>query len=456
MNSNTKIKQFFKMTPAKVILFGFAALILIGAFLLCLPISNTEGKWIPFVDAAFTATTSVCVTGLMVFDIAAELNLFGQIVVLFLIQFGGLGFVTMTTLVFMIIGKKINYQARITLQESLNKDDNEGVVKTVKRVVLITLFCEFVGFLAILPPMINFTNSVGQGIFKSIFLSISAFCNAGIDSLGTLTPEFSNLMVFYSNPFILIPVMFLIVMGGIGFIVPLDIIETKTTNKKLTIHTKIVLVMTAILIVGGAVTILACEWNNMATIGGMSVGDKIMNSFFQSITTRTAGFCTFDQSQMTQISLIVSELLMFIGGSPMSIAGGIKTTTFFLLLLLVFRNQDQNGNIIFNNRKISNKVLTKAVRIAIIMASLLIVGSILIFVFEGSAVSLDAIIYEVLSAICTVGLSFGITPLLSVGSKIVLILLMYVGRIGMLTIPLAFKSKDTAAIEYVNAKIIVG
>ena len=147
---------------------------------------------------------------------------------------------------------------------------------------------------------------------------------------------------------------------------------------------------------------------------------------------------------------------MFIGGSPMSIAGGIKTTTFFLLLLLVFRNQDQNGNIIFNNRKISNKVLTKAVRIAIIMAGLLLVGSILIFVFEGSVVSLDAIIYEVLSAICTVGLSFGITPLLSVGSKLVLILLMYVGRIGMLTIPLAFKSKDTAAIEYVNAKIIVG
>ncbi len=457
MNSNSKVKQFFKMTPAKYILLGFAALILIGAFLLCLPISNTDGKWLSFVDALFSSTTSVCVTGLMTVDIAVQFSLFGEFVVMLLVQFGGLGFVTMTALLFMFIGKKIDYQTKITLQESLNKEDSGDIVKTVKQILLITAICEFAGFLMLAPSMIKFSGGFWSGCFKALFLAISAFCNAGIDPLGAATPDFSNLSYFASDALVLIPVMLLIVAGGIGFVVILDIFSRKNKARKMPTHTRIVLIMTTVLILLGAGVFMIAEWNNAATIGSMSTFDKITNSFFQSITTRTAGFATFNQADMTQISFMFSSILMFIGGSPMSIAGGIKTTTFFILLLLMVKNQDQNGNIIYRGKKLSHKVLTKAIRIVLIAVLLLFVGTTLIYIFEGGACSLNSIIYEVISSICTVGLSFGITPMLSVMSKLTLIGLMFVGRIGMLTIPLAFKTKETnSAIEYVNAKIIVG
>lgn len=457
MTSNSKFKQLFKMTPAKMILLTFFGLILVGSFLLCLPVSRADGEWTPYIDALFSSTSSVCVTGLMTIDIASELSLFGEFVTLILIQVGGLGFVTMTAFVFMIIGKKINYQTRITLQEAFNKDENSGVVKTVIHVLIITGVCELLGFFALAPSMIEFSGDFWSGCFKALFLSVSAFCNAGIDPLGRGTADFSNLSFFVGNPFVLIPVMCLIVLGGIGFVVILDIVNRPKKNKKLSLHTKIVLWMTLILILFGAFVFMAAEWNNKATIGNLGTFDKVVNSFFQSITTRTAGFTTIDQSAMTDISFMVSTFLMFIGGSPVSIAGGIKTTTFFVILLFISKNQDQNGNIIYKSKRISQKVLSKALKITLIAASLLLVGTALVFVFEGGDCSIDSVIYEVMSAICTVGLSFGITSSLSVVSKLTLIILMYIGRIGMLTIPLAFKTKETGtAIEYANAKIIVG
>ena len=457
MAINSRFKQFFKMTPAKYILLGFAALILVGAALLCLPISNADGEWLSFIDALFSSTTSVCVTGLMTVDNAVQFSLFGEFVVLLLVQFGGLGFVTMTAMLFLFIGKKIDYQTKITLQESLNKEDSADIVKTVKQIILITMICEFAGFLMLAPSMISFSGSFFKGCFQALFLAVSAFCNAGIDPLGTATPDFSNLSHFATNALVLLPVMLLIVVGGIGFIVILDVLSRKGKSKKLATHTRIVLIMTSVLIlIGGAVFMIA-EWNNPLTLGSMSTFNKITNGFFQSITTRTAGFATFNQGDLTQISFLFSSILMFIGGSPMSIAGGIKTTTFFILLLVMIKNQDQNGNIIYRGKKITHKVLTKAIRIVLIAVLLLFVGTTLIYVFEGGVLTLNSIIYEVISAICTVGLSFGITPALSVMSKITLIILMYVGRLGMLAIPLAFKTKETnSAIEYVNAKIVVG
>ena len=454
---NSKVKAIFKMSPAKYILLSFASLIFLGAFLLCLPISNVNGEWRSFIDALFSSTTSVCVTGLMTIDIATEFTLFGEFIVLLLIQIGGLGFVTSASLIYMMIGKKINYQTRMTLQESLNTEDNAGIVKMVRHIFVITAICEFFGFLMILPSMVKFSGNFWSGSFKALFLSISAFCNAGIDPLGTVTADFSNLSVFASNAFVLIPLMFLIIMGGIGFIVVVDVIFRPQKTKKLTLHTKVVLMMTAILIAFGAVVFMCAEWNNPKTFGNMSTFDKIVNSFFQSVTTRTAGFSTINQGDLTQISVLISSILMFIGGSPMSVAGGIKTTTFFVLLLMLFKNQDQNGNIIHDGKKITNKILTKAVRITIIAISLLLVGVAIIYICEGGVFGIDSLIYEVVSAICTVGLSFGITPSLCAMSKLTLIVLMYVGRVGMLTIPLAFKSKETnSAIEYVNAKITVG
>lgn len=457
MNTKKYFKQLFKMSPAKFILLGFASIILVGAFLLCLPVSNKSGEWVPFIDGLFTSTSSVCVTGLMVYDVASTLTIFGQIIVMLLIQIGGLGFVAITSLLFLMIGKKIDYATRLTIQESLNKEDTEGVVKTIIFVLLATLVCELLGFLALLPSMIEFSGSVGMGMFRALFLSISAFCNAGFDPLGASTPEFSNLAFFADKCWILIPVMFLIVLGGIGFIVFIDIFQKIKGKKKFNLHTRVVLWLTGILIVLSSVLIMVLEWNNPNTIGNMSTGNKITNAFFQGITIRTAGFATFDQSQMNPISVLICEIFMFIGGAPASMAGGIKITTFFVLLLLLTRSTDQHGNIIYRTKKISNTLITKATKIVLIAVGTLFVGTTLVFLFEGGAVSLDAVIFECVSALCTVGLSFGITPALCWQSKFILSLMMYMGRIGMLTIPLAFKVKNQPnSIEYVDAKITVG
>ena len=449
-------RNSFHISPAMIILLGFAAIILVGAFLLCLPISNRAGEWIPFIDALFTSTTSVCVTGLMVFDIAMELNLFGQIIVMLLIQIGGLGFVSMASFIFLLLRKKINYSTRLTLQESLNKEDTQGVVETIIKVLIITLICEFIGFLLITPSMIIYTGEIGMGIFRALFLSISAFCNAGVDPLGSLTPEFSNLAFFIDKSWVLIPVMALVVVGGIGFLVILDLFDKNRKSKKINLHTRVVLIITSILILIGAVVTMICEWNNNSTIGNLSVWDKIVNAFFQSITTRTAGFATFDQGAMNQVTIIFSEILMFIGGSPASFAGGMKTTTLFVLMLVLFKSTTQDGDIIYRNKKITHQTINKALRIVLIGVGLVIVGSLLLFVFEGEKHAFGTMLFESISAICTVGLTLGITPMLSVGSKLVLIMLMYVGRIGMLTIPLAFKTKESLSIDYVEAKIVVG
>lgn len=454
--AKTSKHNSFHITPAMIILLGFAAIILVGAFLLCLPISNRAGEWIPFIDALFTSTTSVCVTGLMVFDIAMELNLFGQIIVMLLIQIGGLGFVSMASFIFLLLRRKINYSTRLTLQESLNKDDTQGVVETIIKVLIITLICEFVGFVLLTPSMIIYTGEVGMGIFRALFLSISAFCNAGVDPLGSLTPEFSNLAFFIDKSWVLIPVMALIVVGGIGFLVILDLFDKNRKSKKINLHTRVVLIITSVLILIGAAVTMICEWNNDLTIGNLSVWDKIVNSFFQSITTRTAGFATFDQGAMSQVTIIFSEILMFIGGSPASFAGGMKTTTLFVLMLVLFKSTTQDGDIIYRNKKITHQTINKALRIVLIGVGLVIVGSLLLFVFEGEKYTFGTVLFESISAICTVGLTLGITPVLSVGSKLVVIMLMYIGRIGMLTIPLAFKTKESLSIDYVEAKIVVG
>ncbi len=440
-----------------MILLTFITLILIGTFLLCLPISNTSGTWVPFIDALFTSTSSVCVTGLVVYDIGISLTMFGQIVVLFLVQLGGLGFISIASLIFLLIGKKINYATRLTLQESLNKEDTQGVVKSLIVVLVATLVIELTGFLMLIAPMIEFCGDVGKGVFNALFLSISAFCNAGHDVLGNLTPEFSSLAVFANNPFVLVPIMILIMAGGIGFIVFIDLFSKRKNKKKLNLHTTVVLIITAVLVVGGAGLILGFEWNNPKTLGKLSFGSKIMNAFFQSVSTRTAGFATFGQGDMNPISLLVCEFLMFIGGSPVSMAGGIKTTTFFILILFLFKNPDQNGNMICGTKKISQSLVHKAIKIFEIALLIFLVGTFSIFLIEGSVYSLFAVTYECLSAICTVGLSFGITPLLAWPSKLILILMMYVGRIGMLTIPMLFKTKQQpVGIEYLEAKITVG
>lgn len=452
------IKKRIKFNPATKIALGFLSIILIGAFLLCLPISSNSGTWMSFIDALFTSTSAVCVTGLIVVDTAVYFSLFGQIVIMLLIQIGGLGFITLTSLMFLIIGKKISYKNRITIQESLNQDSNQGIVKLVKNIIIMVLIIEACGFICLAPSMIV-NLGWGKGLFSALFLSISAFCNAGFDVLGTESTMFQNLAPFSQNVLVLLPIMLLIVIGGIGYLVLFDIgNKFKKDKKKMSFHSKIVLFTTLILIFGGAILFAIFEWNNPNTIGNMGFGDKIVNAFFQSITPRTAGFSTFDQAALTPQSRIVTNLFMFIGGSPASTAGGIKTTTFVILILSLFRFSNDKGDVVCGKKQVSHKIIQKSFKIFGI-AILVICSSVLLLCVVEPTISTSAVIFEVVSAISTVGISLGITPTLSAISKMILIFLMYIGRLGVFTLSLAISSrtqKTNEEIEYPDSKIIVG
>lgn len=453
------INKRIKFNPASKIALGFLCIILIGTFLLCLPISSNQGTWTPFIDALFTSTSAVCVTGLIVVDTAVYFSLFGQIVILLLIQIGGIGFITLTSLMFLIIGKKISYKSRVAIQESLNQESNQGVVKLVKNIIIMVLIVEVCGFVCLAPTMIV-NLGWAKGLFSALFLSISAFCNAGFDILGTESTMFQSLAPFAQNALVLIPIMLLIVIGGIGYLVIFDIgNKFKKDRKKLSFHTKVVLIVTSILIFGGAILFAIFEWNNPNTIGGMNFFDKVVNSFFQSITPRTAGFSTFDQASLTPQSRITTNLLMFIGGSPASTAGGIKTTTFVVLVLCIFKNTNSKGDLVCYHKQISHNIIQKCFKIFAIAILLICCSVFLCCIIEPSNISTSAIIFEVISAISTVGISLGITPLLSPLSKLLLILLMYIGRLGVFALTVAFNNKNKQTndeIEYPDSKIMVG
>lgn len=458
-----KVKEFFKtkifkFTPLKTIVLSFVLLILLGTFLLCLPISHTNGQWFNFTDALFTSTSSVCVTGLSVVDMATNFTLFGEFVILLLIQIGGLGFVSITCLMFMILGKKIDYATRMTLQESLNKETTQGVVKMVKKILIVVFVSELIGFVVLAPSLIIFSNNFWLGCFQALFLAVSSFCSAGIDPLGTLTPDFSNISAFSTNAFVLIPILLLVFTGSIGFVVLFEIFDFKR-KQKLSLHTKIVLSVTLILMLSSALIFACFEWNNPETIGNMPWGYKILNCLFQSIIPSNAGFSTFNIANMHSVSLFVTGFLMMVGGSPMGLAGGIKTTTLFVLILATFKRPFEDGSIDFKNRSISVKTINKSVRLALLFVSLTAISSILIALFElNSGIGFTAIVFECISAISTGGMSLGATPLLGAISKYILLILMFIGRIGMLTLPLIFKQNQTIAneIEYPDSKIIVG
>ena len=446
-----------KLNPAAQIVLGFLGLILIGTFLLCLPISSKDGNWFSFVDSFLTSTSSVCVTGLVVVDTAVHFSIFGQVVILLLIQCGGLGFIALTSLVFLLLGKRITYGARITIQESLNQDKVQGVVKLIKNIIITVFVIEFIGFVCLAPSIISLYGW-GDGLFKALFLSISAFCNAGFDNLGTVGAEFASISSFAQNTLILLPIMLLIVIGGIGFVVIFDI-GKRFKGQKLVLATKIVLISTAVLIFGGALLFAAIEWKNPDTLGKMGTFDKIINAFFLSISPRTAGFSTVDISKLHPASIVITDILMFIGGSPGSTAGGVKTTTIFVLLLALFKSENNNENISFRQKRISHKLIKKSTRVVFFAILFAVIGTVLICIFDGNTVTPTQAMFECISALSTVGLSLGVTPILSVGSKLIITILMFVGRVGALTLTLAIASRPNSAIkdiEYPDAKIMIG
>ena len=427
-------------------------MILIGAILLDTPMASRSGQSIGFLSALFTATSASCVTGLVVADTATQWTLFGQIVVLILIQIGGLGFISIGVFFSIILRRKIGLRERGLMMESTNALQLGGIVKFARRIVAGTAIVEGVGALLL---MIRFIPEFGilKGIWYGIFHSVSAFCNGGFDLMGAKYGKYSSLVAYYDDPLVNIVIMSLIVIGGIGFVVWGDLLKNRWHFKKYLLHTKIVLLMSTILIFGGALLFYWAERNGV--LKGMSVSGQILSSLFASVTARTAGFNTVDTAAMSGASKLLTTALMFIGGSPGSTAGGIKTTTLFVLLMGVKKNVTGAYGIQAFGKRLEDDALATASIIATLNMGITIIT---IFIVMGmQPFAMQDVVFEAFSASGTVGITAGITRDLNTVSRILMIMLMYLGRVGSLSFALAFmESKKKPKVMLPKESISIG
>ncbi|MDD6515590.1 MAG: potassium transporter TrkG [bacterium] len=442
-----KLSKKKHLTSFQLIILGFAGVILLGTVLLMLPVSSSEQVLTPFHEALFTATSAVCVTGLVVKDTGSYWSLAGQMIILVLIQIGGLGVVTVAASVSLLSGKKISLMQRSTMQDAMSAPKVGGIVRLTRFILKGTFLIEAAGTLLLLPV---FLSDYGlKGIWLSVFHSVSAFCNAGFDILGTAVHAFPSLTGYSGNALINMVIMLLIIIGGIGFLTWDDIYTNKLNFKRYRMQSKIILMTTICLILLPAVFFSTCDLKNLP------MGKRLLAAVFQSVTTRTAGFNTINISEMSEASKAVMILLMLIGGSPGSTAGGMKTTTFTVLILnaiATFRSQENAGAF---GRRLEYHVIKNAATIAMLYFTLFFCGGIAISVYEGLPL-LDCL-YEAASAVGTVGLTLGVTPGLHIFSQVVLIMLMYLGRVGGLTLIYAVfsrRSKENARLPL--EKITVG
>ncbi len=452
-----KKRRKFVFSTTQIILLSFLVVILLGSILLSLPVSAKGGEAVPYVDALFTATSATCVTGLVTLPTVTTWSVFGQIVLLILIQVGGLGIITVMSGLMVALHRKISLKDSQLIQDAFNLNTLSGLAEFVKKVLIGTLIVEGVG--ALLYMTVFIPEFGAKGIWISVFNSISAFCNAGIDIIAE-----NSLCNYAQNPLINIVTILLIILGGIGYIVWWDVlrvIKNARTQKfrcikGLTLHSKIVLSSTAMLIVGGAVAILIFEYNNPLTIGEYSFLDKLQASFFQSVTTRTAGFATVAQENLTNASAIVCLLLMFIGGSPVGTAGGIKTATIVVLLATAFSAIRNKNEVSLFNRTLSRQITRKAVAVTSMSFIIMFLSTVLLAAVT-DALAID-ILYESVSATATVGLSRNLTPLLDLWGKLIIIATMYFGRIGPISLAIAFsvKKETTNNIKNPTEDISVG
>ena len=427
-----------------IILISFFIVIIIGSMLLSLPISTKNDTNVDYIDALFTATTSTCVTGLVTVPTFSTWSLFGQIVILVLIQIGGLGVVAFMAAFMIIINKKMKIKDYQLIQDAFNLNTLSGLKRFIKHVFLGTLMIELIG--AILYMFVFVPEYGMKGAWISIFNSISAFCNAGMDLIGE-----TSLCNYATNPLVNITTSLLIILGGLGFIVWWDVLRVlkQFKNKKfkcfksLTLHSKIVISSTLVLIFGGAILIFLFEYNNVNTIANLNLFDKIQVSLFQSITTRTAGFASIPQESLTDQSSVISLILMFIGGSPVGTAGGIKTITVVSLFAVAVTSIRNKKEVVLFNRNLSNEITRKAVAVTIMSFTIMIVSTILLSLTMERSI-LD-ILYETVSATATVGLSRNLTPFLNSIGKIIIIITMYLGRVGPISLAVAFKSQKVVS-----------
>lgn len=434
-------KNKISLSTTQIILLSFIIAILLGSILLALPISSASGVSVPYLDALFTATTSTCVTGLVTLPVVSTWSIFGQAVILILIQIGGLGIITIMSGVMLLINRKMGISDRLLIQDAFNLNTMSGLAKFVKNVLFGTLVIEGIG--AIL-YMIVFVPDFGmRGIWISVFTSVSAFCNAGIDIIGE-----SSLCGYATNPLVNAVTSALIILGGLGYIVWWDVlrvVKTRTPqNRKLfrhlTLHSKIAITLTLGLVFVGAALILALECTNPQTIGDMSLFDKIQVSLFQSVTTRTAGFASVPQENLTNASALVSVILMIIGGSPVGTAGGIKTVTVAVLVCSAFATIKNKNSATLFGRRISEESIKKAV--AVVMAFVTICATSTLLLMATNNASFIDVVYETVSATATVGLSRNLTSTLNEAGKLIIIMTMYFGRVGPISLAVALGSKN--------------
>ncbi len=450
-------KRRFLFSTTQIIMLSFLVAILMGSFLLALPISSASGKPIPYIDALFTATTATCVTGLVTVPTVTTWSIFGQIIILILIQVGGLGVITVMSGIMLLLHRKIGFANRLLLQDAFNLNTLSGLVRFVKKVIRGTFIVEGIGALLYMTVFIPEFGIIG--IWISIFNSVSAFCNAGIDIIAK-----NSLCDYATHPLINAVTCLLIILGGIGFIVWWDVIRVSKlfkvhrfkALKHLSLHSKIALSATVFLIAIGAVCIFAFEYNNPSTLKNLSLFDKIQVSVFQSVTTRTAGFMTVPQENLTNASSFVSILLMFIGGSPVGTAGGIKTVTIVILIAAALATVKNNNETSLWQRTISKDAIRKAIAVVFMSSAILFISTVLLSL-TCDAAALD-ILYETVSATATVGLTKNLTPSLNFWGKIIITATMYLGRIGPISLAFAFNFKkvNDNKIENPYEKISVG
>ncbi|CAI6083207.1 Ktr system potassium uptake protein B [Paenibacillus sp. JJ-100] len=441
--------QRMRLSPPRILVLGFAGIIMIGTLLLMLPFSSRSGDSLAFIDALFTATSAVSVTGLVVVDTGTYFSVLGQVIIAILIQIGGLGFMTMSTLVAIAFKRKISLKERLILQEAMNQTTMEGIVRLIRKVVIYSLILEGIcGTLFALRW--SFDMPIGQAIYYGYWHAISLFNNAGFDMFG----DFSSLTDYVNDPLVNFTAMFLIVTGGIGFVVLSDLVDYHKT-KKLSLHSKVVLLITALLIVIGALVIFVFEFSNPRTLGGLNWGGKMLGSFFQSVTPRTAGANSVDIAGLRQATQFFMIILMFIGASPGSTGGGIKTTTFLIMAGAVIAMMRGREDIVFFRYRLLQERIFKALTITLLALLFIITVTMILSTTEDSGFLM--ILFETTSAFGTVGLSLGLTLKLTTFGKLMICFTMFAGRLGPITLAYALgQKKGKDLYRYPEGKMIIG
>ena len=434
-------KRKFTLSTTQIILLSFLVTILIGSVLLALPISSASSKSVPYLDALFTATTATCVTGLVTLPTVSTWSLFGQIIILLLIQIGGLGIITIMSGLMLLLNKKMGIGDRLLIQDAFNLNTMSGLAKFVKNVLLGTLIIEGIG--SVLYMFVFIPDFGVKGIWISLFNSVSAFCNAGIDIISE-----NSLCNYATNPLINVVTSILIILGGLGYIVWWDVLRViksrSSKNRKifrhLTLHSKIAITVTTGLIFIGTILIFIFEYDNPLTIGEMPLLDKIQVSFFQSVTTRTAGFATVPQENLTNASASVSIILMLVGGSPVGTAGGMKTVTIAVLICSAFATIRNKNSATLFGRRISEESIKKAVAVVVMFLTICTISTVLLMATNNVS-AIDAV-YETVSSTATVGLSRNLTATLNTFGKFIIIVTMYFGRVGPISLAVALGRRD--------------